>query len=110
MARIDRYLTYISLISLLSVPTLADELANSFAEAAKRGDAQEREPSTKNYFTETLMPYYGQKYAPVLQSCFATVLKPDNSGFSFVAAIGADGRVARLYREGETNISRCLRD
>jgi hypothetical protein len=100
----------VGFMSLLSALVYADALVNSFEEAAERGDAQERAAVTKDYLTKTLIPYYGRKYAPVLQSCFTTVSKPDGSGFAFVAAIGANGRIVRLYRDHETNIFQCMRE
>jgi len=36
------------------------------------------------------------------------VTQPNNSPFSFVAALDASGHVTRLYRNGNTNISTCL--
>ena len=56
-----------------------------------------------------LMPYYEKKYSPVFQSCLASTDHPDTSPFSFVAAIGKDGRVLRLYIDHETNIFACVR-
>jgi len=104
-----RYLGVAGLLALTASLAFADDLAKSFEEASARGDAQQNEASTREYFTNVLMPYYGRKYAPVLQSCFASVSKPDNSSFSFVAAIGADGRIVRLYRDRETSIFLCMR-
>jgi hypothetical protein len=105
-----RTIGIISIIWLVTIPAVAGELANSFEEAAARGDAQEKAVATKGYFADTLLPYYGKKYGPVLQTCFATVPQPDNGPFSFVAAIGADGRIMRLYNDHETNIFACLRE
>ncbi|MGO9086308.1 MAG: hypothetical protein ACLQBK_13865 [Candidatus Sulfotelmatobacter sp.] len=99
-----------SVVLLAAISATATDLANSFQEAVAQANAQEQAPATKDYFSQVLLPYYGQKYGPVLQSCFATVKQPDSSSFSFVAAIGSDGRVVRLYDDKETNISRCLRD
>jgi hypothetical protein len=110
MMTINGIVSVLSLSFVLAGVCLADDLAPTFEEAAARGDAQERAAATKDYFTKTLMPYFGQKYAPVLQSCFSSVPKPDNSRFSFVAAIGIDGRVLRLYRDRETNIFQCMHD
>lgn len=104
-----RILTFLGLLSLFPAAARAADLANSFQEAAARGDAQERAAATKEYFAKTLMPYYGKTYAPVLQSCFTKVPNPDSSRFSFVVAIGADGQVVRLYRDRETNIFKCMR-
>ncbi len=98
------------LIALVSVPVTAEELVNSFEEAAARGETLEKAPATKEYFSKTLMPYFGQRYAKVLQSCFATVPNPDNASFSFVAAFGSDGRTMRVYSDRETNIFRCMSD
>jgi hypothetical protein len=101
---------FIVIIWLLTIPALASELANSFAEAAARGDAQEKAVATKAYFTDRLLPYYGQKYGSVLQSCFATVTQPNNEPFAFVAALAADGKIVRLYNDHETNIYVCMRE
>jgi hypothetical protein len=110
MSRTVAFLLSAGLISSLAFPAFPEALVDSFQEAAARGDAQERAAATKDYFAKTLMPYFGQKYTPVLQSCFSSVPKPDNSRFSFVAALGTEGRVMRLYRDRETNIFQCLRD
>jgi len=109
MARTIRSLILVGLCLLLTRLALADDVATSFKDAAARGDAQERASSTSVYFAKVLMPYYGQKYASVLQSCFATVPKPDSRRFSFVAAIGPDGKIIKMYNDQETNIFLCMR-
>jgi hypothetical protein len=50
------------------------------------------------------------KHISILQSCFQKVAKPDNSPFSFVVALGPNGRAVRLYNDRETNIYVCLRE
>lgn len=84
------------------------DLATTYQQAAVLADAQEKAPATRDYFSQILLPNYAQKYGPVLQSCFVSVKQPDNSPFSFVAAIGIDGRVVRLYEDQKTNISQCV--
>lgn len=84
-------------------------VVETFSEAARLGDEQEQAAGTRTYFQGTLLPYFGRKYAPVLKSCFESVSKPDSSRLSFVVAIGRDGRMLRLYRDGETNIFQCMR-
>jgi len=108
-ARIPGFITWLCLVSLMASPALAGDLARSYEEATATADAQASANSTKDYFTKTLLPFYASKFAPVLKSCFKTVDKPNSASFSFVVAIGADGHVERLYRDRETNISRCLR-
>jgi len=98
----------IGIICLLTISSTAGDLVTSFKEAAALGDAQESAVATRNYFRDTLLPYYGQKYGPVLQSCIAKFPQPDNAPFSFAAAIGADGRIMRLYNDHETKIFVCL--
>jgi hypothetical protein len=61
------------------------------------------------YGHRDLNQYYQKKYWPVFQSCLASTDHPDTSPFSFVAAIGKDGRVLRLYVDHETNIFACVR-
>jgi hypothetical protein len=104
-----KMLCAIVLISLLTTAGRADELATSFKQAAALGDAQEKERATQAYIHLDLMPYYQKKYSPVYQSCLSSTDHPDTSPFSFVAAIGKDGRVLRLYVDHETKIYACVR-
>src|SRR6266436_5788411 len=96
-------------ISLLTISSRAGELASSFKQAAALADAQGKERAEQAYIHLDLMPYYEKKYSPVFQSCLASTDHPDTSPFSFVAAIGKDGRVLRLYIDRETNIFACVR-
>ena len=100
----------IGIVSLLSISCMASELATSYQQAAALGEAQESAAATRDYFRDTLLPYYSKNYAPVLQSCFAKITQPDDGPFSFVAAIGADGRILQIYNDHETNIFLCLRE
>jgi len=99
----------IVLFSLLTTAGRADDLATSFKQAAALGDAQEKERATQAYIHLDLMPYYQKKYSPIFLSCLTSTDHPDTSPFSFVAAIGKDGRVLRLYIDHETNIYACVR-
>ena len=103
-----RSLRIIAVIGLLITSAFAADLANSFQQAAQLADVQEKAPATHDFSTKTLLLYYSQKYGPVMQSCFARVTQPDAGAFSFVAALGADGRVLRTYENQKTNISQCL--
>ncbi|HXJ85607.1 MAG TPA: hypothetical protein VMS18_02220 [Candidatus Binatia bacterium] len=100
-------LRLIAIIFFIS-SSFASDVANSFVQAVALADAQEKAPQTRDYFSNVLLPRYAKQYGPVLQSCFATVKQPDNGSFDFVAAIGPDGRVFRLYEGSKTNISECL--
>ena len=104
-----KILCAIILISLLTTAARADDLATSFKQAAALADAQEKERATQAYIHLDLMPHYQKKYSPVFQSCLVSSAHSDTSPFSFVAAIGKDGRVLRLYIDHETNIYACVR-
>lgn len=93
----------------IQISVFAAELAASFAEAVVLAEAQEKGAATKNYFGQTLLPFYGKTFAPVLQACFAKVPNPSSQSFAFVAAIDSDGHVLQVYRDHETNILTCLR-
>jgi hypothetical protein len=97
-------------ISLLTISSRAGELASSFKEACALADAQFKERSEQAYIHLDLKPYYEKKYAQVYQSCLRSTEHLDTSPFSFVAAIGKDGRVLRLYVDHETNIFACVRE
>ena len=96
-------------ISLLTISSRADELASSFAQACALAKAQQQERSEQAYIHLDLVPYYKKKYSPVYQSCLKSTEHADTSPFSFVAAIGKDGHVLRLYVDHETNVFACVR-
>lgn len=98
------------MVLFASVAASASDLATTYQQAASLADAQEKAAATRDYFTQVLLPSYGQKYAPVFQACFASVKQPDSGPFSFVAAIGINGRVVRVYEAQQTNISLCVLD
>lgn len=101
---------YISaFICLLTTISVADDLASSFEQASALAVAQQKNPAVQGYSKRDLMPYYQQKYMPIFQSCLATSGRRDTSSFSFIAAIGNDGRVLRIYTDHETNIFTCAR-
>jgi hypothetical protein len=104
-----KMLCTIVFISLLSISCRADELASSFKQAVALADAQDKARDTQAYIHLDLVPYYEKKYSPLFQSCLVSVDHPDTSPFSFVVAIGKDGRVLRLYVDHETNIFTCVR-
>jgi hypothetical protein len=92
---------------LSAVSVFGSDFATSYKQAVALADAQEKALATRN-LNKVLLQHYAQTYGPVLQTCFATVTQPDNTPFSFVAAIASDGSVVRVFNDRETNISRCL--
>jgi hypothetical protein len=97
-------------IFLLTTFSIAGDLASSFKQAAVLADAQDdKDRATRIYAQIDLMPYYQQKYSPIFQSCLKSTEHSDTSPFSFVVAIGSDGRVVRVYSDHETNIFACVR-
>jgi hypothetical protein len=99
----------IVLISLLATSAIAGTLASSFKEAVALADTEDKDRATRIYAEIDLKDYYQQKYTPIFQSCLRSTEHPDMSTFSFVAAIGANGRVLRLYSDHETNMYSCVR-
>jgi len=93
---------------LLTTSALAGDPARSFQQAVALADAEDR-PGTETYEKNDLMPYWKQKYFPIFQSCIAPSRHPDTAPFSFVAVLGADGRVMRLYVDHETGVFACVR-
>lgn len=97
----------IVLVSLLAASSMAADLAGSYKEAAVAADTQPKDREARIYESIDLNDYYQQKYGPVFESCLRST--HDMSPFSFVLAIGADGRVLRIYADHETNVFACVR-
>src|SRR5689334_9310693 len=100
---------YIIFISLLTTSSFAANLPSSFKDAVALADKQEkdRDRATRIYDAIDLNDYYQKKYLPLFQSCLKSI--DDTSSLSFVAAIGADGHVLRLYTDHESRTFACVR-
>lgn len=92
------------------ISSVSGDLAGSFEKAVELAELQSDDRTTRIYSAVDLTPYYQQKYMPVFQACLKSIEHPGNTQpFSFVAAIGADGHVLRLYTDHETNMFACVR-
>lgn len=85
------------------------DLATSFAEAQERGRRDESDPQTINYHREVLLPEFSARYRSLLGACQASLPQPDQTPFSFVAAIGPQGEVLRVWSDRSPPVYSCLR-
>jgi hypothetical protein len=87
----------------------ATALAGSYVEAQEFGRRDESDEATRDYHRSVLMPQFSQAYRTHFRECTSSVPQPESTPFSFVAAIGADGRVLRLWSDRSTNVYQCVR-
>ena len=88
--------------------SVASDLPDTYQQAVESARAQQNLKALKEYSHERLMPYWQQKMGPIFQACFKAVAHPDTSSFGFVAAIGPDGKVLRVYVDHDTNMYECI--
>jgi len=86
-----------------------DGLAGSYVEAQDLGRRDESAEATRDYHRNVLLPDFSQRYRAHFKDCTASVPQAEAAPFSFVAAIGADGRVLRLWSDRSTNVYQCVR-
>jgi hypothetical protein len=84
-------------------------LADSYLEAQELGRRDESDPQTLGYHRDVLLPEFGTRYRHWLRECQAKLSEPDSTPYSFVAAIGADGSVLRLWSDRSAPVFACLR-
>jgi hypothetical protein len=87
----------------------SDGLPASYVEAQELGRRDEAGDATRDYHRDLLLPEFSQRYRAHFRECTATVPQPESTPFSFVAAIGEDGRVIRLWSDRSTNVYQCVR-
>ena len=76
------------------LPPLAAQtsLAESFVEAQELGRRDEKDPVTVDYHRSALLPQFSASYRAHLRECQAALPQPDQTPFSFVAALDAKER------------------
>lgn len=85
------------------------DLASSYVEAQERGRRDESDPQTMDYHREVLLPEFSTRYRSLLGACQASLPQPDQTPFSFVAAIGPQGEVLRVWSDRSPPVYSCLR-
>ena len=85
------------------------DLASSYAEAQERGRRDESDPQTTDYHRDVLLPEFSTRYRSLLAACQASLPQPDQTPFSFVAAIGPQGEVLRIWSDRSPPVYSCLR-
>ncbi|GEM_PF-2072886 len=114
MSHAARSLLVVALIaSLGTVMTHAraqgGELATSYAEAQELGRRDERDPQTMDFHRDVLLPEFSARYRALLAACQASLPQPDQTPFSFVAAIGPQGEVLRIWSDRSPPVYSCVR-
>jgi len=91
--------------------SVAVDLPTSFKEAASSADAQNDDArAVRDYLSDSLSPYYKKKYGPLFVSCLKSGNYSDVKRLEFIAVIGADGKVMRLFSDHESDLFSCVRE
>jgi hypothetical protein len=87
----------------------AEPLAESYVQAQEFGRRDESDPATVDYHRNVLLPQFSERYQALLRACQSTLPQPDQTTFSFVAAIGPEGQVLRLWSDRSPPVYACVR-
>jgi hypothetical protein len=85
------------------------QLAESYLQAQQYGRRDETDPATIDFHRNVLLPQFSERYRALLRTCQSALPEPDQTPFSFVAAIGPDGEVLRLWSDRSPPVYACLR-
>ena len=103
----------IALLAALAIwPALQAQplaLADSYPEAQELGRRDEKDPPTLEYHRSVLLPQFSARYRAHLRDCQAALPQPDQTPFSFVAALDAAGNVLRLWSDRTPPVYSCVR-
>ena len=84
-------------------------LADSFVEAQELGRRDEKDPLTLEYHQSVLLPQFSARYRAHLRDCQAALPQPDQTPFSFVAAIDGEGKVIKIWSDRSPPVYSCVR-
>ncbi len=95
---------------LACTPGVANDLlANSYVEAQELGRRDEQDPPTVDYHRSVLLPEFSRRYRAHLRDCQAALPQPDQTPFSFVAALDGEGKVLKLWSDRSPPVYSCVR-
>jgi hypothetical protein len=112
MSHVARSLFALALVASLGAGMLraaAQEGSLAASYAQERGRRDESDPLTTDYHRDVLLPEFSARYRSLLGACQASLPQPDQTPFSFVAAIGTQGEVLRIWSDRSPPVYACLR-
>lgn len=99
----------LAIAACIGTAVAAEPLAESYVQAQEFGRRDESDPATVDYHRNVLLPQFGERYQALLRACQSTLPQPDQTTFSFVAAIGPEGQVLRLWSDRSPPVYACVR-
>jgi hypothetical protein len=87
----------------------AEPLADSYLEAQQFGRRDESDPATLEFHRNVLLPQFSERFRALLKTCQTELPERDQTPFSFVAAIGSDGGVLRVWSDRSPPVYGCVR-
>jgi hypothetical protein len=87
----------------------SEPLAESYIRAQEFGRRDESDPKTIDFHRNVLLPQFSERYRALLRTCQSALPQPDQATFSFVAAIGSEGEVLRLWSDRSPPVYACVR-
>ena len=87
----------------------APALADSFVEAQELGRRDEKDQLTLEYHRSVLLPQFSARYRAHLRDCQGALPQPDQTPFSFVAALDGEGKVLKLWSDRSPPVYSCVR-
>ena len=103
----------IAMLAVLATPSAPvaaqTSLADSFVEAQELGRRDEKDPLTLEYHRSELLPQFSARYRAHLRDCQAAQPQPDQTPFSFVAALDGEGNVLKLWSDRSPPVYSCVR-
>ena len=112
MQSCGRYVPFLLVLTIAAGTdtALADEpLAESYVQAQEFGRRDESDPKTIEFHRNVLLPQFSERYRALLRTCQSALPQPDQAAFSFVAAIGSEGEVMRLWSDRSPPVYACVR-
>ena len=100
---------FLAIAGVTGAALAAEPLAESYLQAQQYGRRDETDPATIDFHRNVLLPQFSERYRALLRTCQSALPEPDQTPFSFVAAIGPDGEVLRLWSDRSPPVYACLR-
>lgn len=100
---------FLVIVGVTATAFAMEPLAESYLQAQQFGRRDESDAATVDFHRTVLLPQFSERYRALLKTCQSALPEPDQTPFSFVAAIGSQGEVLRLWSDRSPPVYSCVR-